>query len=104
MFKSFAVETGQACAVHAELIGSDQASAAGVTARSHAPVVNLCRQLLAAGINPFRTNDAALLRFFIGTIAVLLDPLAVVLLLAATVARITSIARHGPLDTPAVSP
>ena len=36
-------------AIRAELIGSDTCTAAGITARGNAPVLALCRQLLAAG-------------------------------------------------------
>ncbi len=38
--------------LNAELIGDDTCTAAGVTARSHAPALALCRQLLAAGLDP----------------------------------------------------
>src|SRR5262249_25005849 len=38
--------------LRAELIGSDTCMAAGITARGHAPVLKLCRQLLAAGHDP----------------------------------------------------
>jgi hypothetical protein len=42
--------------VRADLIGSDTCSAAGITTTGAAPVLALCRQLLAAGLDP----DAAL--------------------------------------------
>jgi hypothetical protein len=38
--------------LYAELIGSDTCTAVGITARSHAPALALCRQLLAAGLDP----------------------------------------------------
>jgi hypothetical protein len=43
-------------ALYAELTGSDTCTAGGITARSHAPALALCRQLLAAGLDP----DAAM--------------------------------------------
>ncbi len=52
--------------IRTELIGRHTCVAAGVTARSSAPVLALCRQLLAAGLNPdqpmevFRTGTLAL--------------------------------------------
>jgi hypothetical protein len=42
--------------IRAELIGSDRAEAASITAGSSAPVLALCRSLIAAGLDP----DAAL--------------------------------------------
>jgi Fe2+ transport system protein FeoA len=36
----------------AELSGSDTATAVGLTTRAHAPVLALCRRLLAAGFDP----------------------------------------------------
>jgi len=36
----------------AELSGDGTCTAAGITARSHAPALALCRQLLAAGLDP----------------------------------------------------
>jgi hypothetical protein len=44
---------GQA-AVRADLIGSDRRAAEGLTARGSAPVLGLCRRLLAAGVDPGR--------------------------------------------------
>jgi hypothetical protein len=38
--------------IRAELIGSDQCSAEGFNARGAAPVLVLCRELIAAGLNP----------------------------------------------------
>ena len=38
--------------ISAELIGSNQASAAGIVAIGHAPVSKLCRRLIEAGHNP----------------------------------------------------
>jgi hypothetical protein len=39
-------------AIRAELIGSDTASAAGITVTAYTPVLELCRTLLAAGRDP----------------------------------------------------
>ena len=39
-------------AIRAELIGSNQASAAGIVAIGHAPVSKLCRRLIEAAHNP----------------------------------------------------
>jgi hypothetical protein len=39
-------------ALHAELAGDDMCSAAGIITRGSTPVLALCRELLAAGINP----------------------------------------------------
>jgi hypothetical protein len=56
----------RAQAVRADLTGSDTCSAAGITVRAYAPVLALCRQLLAAGLNPdqamevFRASTLAL--------------------------------------------
>jgi hypothetical protein len=36
----------------AELTGSDTCTAAGITAKGYAPAIVLCRQLLAAGLDP----------------------------------------------------
>jgi hypothetical protein len=38
--------------ITAELTGSDKCSAAGITATGNAPALALCRQLLAAGLDP----------------------------------------------------
>jgi hypothetical protein len=38
--------------LYASLTGDDTCTAAGITARSHAPALALCRQLLAAGLDP----------------------------------------------------
>jgi hypothetical protein len=38
--------------IRAQLIGSDTASAGGITVRAYAPVLELCRRLLAAGNDP----------------------------------------------------
>jgi hypothetical protein len=38
--------------IRAALIGSDSCAANGITARGHSPVFSLCRQLLAAGMDP----------------------------------------------------
>jgi hypothetical protein len=40
--------------IAAQLSGTDVASALGITARGHAPVLALCRKLLAAGFDPAR--------------------------------------------------
>jgi hypothetical protein len=37
-----------------DLLGSHQASAAGIVATGHAPVLSLCRRLIEAGIDPDR--------------------------------------------------
>lgn len=39
-------------AIRAELIGSDTCTAGDITATGHAPVLALCRALLAAGLDP----------------------------------------------------
>jgi len=46
----------QVVTIRAELIGSDCCSALGITARSSAPVLALCRELVAAGFD----QDASL--------------------------------------------
>ena len=38
--------------LRAELIGSDRCTGAGITATGYTPVLILCRQLLAAGLDP----------------------------------------------------
>ncbi len=38
--------------IRATLIGSDRCEAEGVTAHGYAPVLDLCRELVAAGLNP----------------------------------------------------
>jgi hypothetical protein len=38
--------------LYAELTGSDTCISAGHTVRAHAPVLAMCRQLLAAGLDP----------------------------------------------------
>jgi len=43
--------------IFAELIGDDTCTAAGITARSPAPALALCRQLLAAGLDPDRALE-----------------------------------------------
>jgi hypothetical protein len=47
-------ENPQTQALRAELAGSDQCAAAGITARGAAPVLRLCRLLIAAGHDPRR--------------------------------------------------
>jgi hypothetical protein len=44
--------------IRAELIGSDACSAAGITIRSSAPVLALCRRLIAAGHDPATPLEA----------------------------------------------
>jgi hypothetical protein len=51
--------------VRADLIGSDTCSGGGITATSAAPVLALCRTLLAAGLDP----DAAMEVYRAGTLA-----------------------------------
>jgi hypothetical protein len=46
---SAAKERSATQAICAEIIGDDTASGAGLMARAHAPVLRLCRQLIAAG-------------------------------------------------------
>jgi hypothetical protein len=38
--------------INAELVGSDAATAAGITVRGHAPILLLCRKLIEAGHDP----------------------------------------------------
>jgi hypothetical protein len=44
-------------ALHAELIGSDICTSAGITARSPTPVLALCREMIAAGLDPDRALE-----------------------------------------------
>jgi hypothetical protein len=44
--------------VRGQMIGSDKATAAGVTVRGRAPVLGLCRALVAAGVDPNRPLHA----------------------------------------------
>ena len=44
--------------IHAEIIGSDRCEAAGITVRAAAPVLAMCRKLLAAGYDPDRPLHA----------------------------------------------
>jgi hypothetical protein len=46
------IATPRQAIIRAELSGSDMCSAVGIAARAYAPVLELCRQLLAAGQNP----------------------------------------------------
>jgi hypothetical protein len=48
----------------AEIVGSDSCSALGIEARASAPVLALCRNLLAAGLDP----DAAVEAYRAGTL------------------------------------
>jgi hypothetical protein len=41
-----------AAAIRAEITGSDTATAAGITVRAEAPVLELCRKLIEAGHDP----------------------------------------------------
>ena len=45
-------------AVHAQLIGTDKATALGLTVRGSSPVFALCRKLRAAGVDPTRPLHA----------------------------------------------
>ena len=45
-------------AVRAELFGSDTARACGITGRGNAPVLDLCRKLVAAGHDPDQPLEA----------------------------------------------
>jgi hypothetical protein len=49
--------TGNAV-IHAELIGSDTAIALGITVSAYAPVLELCRRLIEAGVDPATRLDA----------------------------------------------
>jgi hypothetical protein len=55
----------QQLTIHAELSGSDRCTALGIEARGAAPVLALCRELLAAGLDP----DAAVEAYRAGTLA-----------------------------------
>jgi hypothetical protein len=44
--------------IRAQLIGSNRCTALGVEAKGSAPVLDLCRKLLAAGHNPARVLEA----------------------------------------------
>ena len=61
--KLFRRSTTNSNFIRAELIGSDTCSVAGITAHGHAPVLALCRELLAAGLDP----DAAVEAYRAGT-------------------------------------
>jgi hypothetical protein len=47
-------ERSKQAAVRADIIGSDRCTAEGLTACGSAPVLALCRRLLAAGVDPDR--------------------------------------------------
>jgi hypothetical protein len=51
--------------IRAEIVGENRASALGIEARAYAPVLALCRELLAAGLDP----DAAVEAYRTGTLA-----------------------------------
>jgi hypothetical protein len=44
--------------VRGQMIGADKATAAGITVRGRAPVLALCRKLVAAGVDPNRPLHA----------------------------------------------
>ena len=44
--------------IRAELIGSDRCEADGIAAYGYAPVFDLCRKLVAAGVNPASPLEA----------------------------------------------
>ena len=44
--------------IRAELIGADRCEADGITACGYAPVFDLCRKLVAAGVNPASPLEA----------------------------------------------
>jgi hypothetical protein len=50
-------KTTEPQALRADLIGRNACSANGITATGHAPVLGLCRQLLAAGLDPDRALE-----------------------------------------------
>ncbi|HYI26319.1 MAG TPA: hypothetical protein VD863_00555, partial [Bradyrhizobium sp.] len=50
-------DQSQTQAIRAELTGSNQVAAADITVTSTTPVLLLCRQLLAAGLNPDQAVD-----------------------------------------------
>jgi hypothetical protein len=54
MFRTFDTEPTHSPVVSAELIGSDTASAMGLTVRAAAPMLMLCRKLIEASIDPGR--------------------------------------------------
>jgi hypothetical protein len=45
-------------AIRAELVGSDTCTALGITVRGYAPVLDLCRALIAVGHDPTRPLEA----------------------------------------------
>jgi hypothetical protein len=44
--------------IRAEIVGKDRASALDVEVRASAPVLSLCRELLAAGLDPYAAVEA----------------------------------------------
>jgi hypothetical protein len=44
--------------IRATLVGSDRCAADGISARGYAPVLDLCRELVAAGFNPASALEA----------------------------------------------
>ena len=44
-------------AIRVELTGSDTCTAAGLTVHARAPVLTMCREMLAAGLDPDRALD-----------------------------------------------
>jgi hypothetical protein len=50
--RSKTIATPRQAVIRAELSGSDMCSALGIAVRAYAPVLELCRQLVADGQNP----------------------------------------------------
>jgi hypothetical protein len=44
--------------IHAKIVGTDTCAAEGITAVNNAPVLELCRKLIAAGCDPKRPLQA----------------------------------------------
>jgi hypothetical protein len=59
------MSTTNSKSIRAEITGGDTCSALGIIATGHAPVLALCRELLAAGLDP----DAAVEAWRAGTLA-----------------------------------
>jgi len=60
VFRSYAAAGGrtQAAAIHAALSGDNTAIALGVTGKGSAPILDLCRRLIAAGHDPTAPLEA----------------------------------------------
>ena len=56
--KSLFTSVVRAPQVRAELIGDDTCTAQGITSRGYSPILDLCRELLAAGADPLSQLDA----------------------------------------------